>query len=64
MSFKMVKRNISFYEKRKETITKYEFWTKGKVHMNFSDKENVDIVDFWEYKQIFSTQGVGRKVFT
>ena len=39
--FKIVKRKISFYERKKEIITK--------VHvMNFSDKENVDIMDFWE----------------
>ena len=38
----MIKRNLSFCERKKEIIT------KGKVHiMNFSDEGNVDIMDFW-----------------
>ena len=42
----MVKRNISFYKKNK-ILQKHELCTKGKVHiMNFSDKENVDVMDF------------------
>ena len=44
----MVKRNISSHEREKEIITKTWTWT-WKVHiMNFSDEENVNIMDFWE----------------
>ena len=33
----------------KKLLQKYELCTKGKVHiMNFSDKGNNDIMDFWE----------------
>ena len=53
----MSRRSINFYETKSEIITKT--WTlhekknhikkKGKVHiMNFSDKEKVDTMDFWE----------------
>ena len=43
----MVKRNISFYERKIDFIAKHELCTKGKVHiMNFLDEENVDIMDF------------------
>ena len=45
---KLLKRNISFYE-RKKVLQKLEFCTKGKVYiMNFLDEENADITDFWE----------------
>ena len=41
-------------KERKKLLQKHELWTNGKVHvMNFSDKENVDIMDFWEQKDIF-----------
>ena len=44
----MVKKNISFYE-RKNLSQKHELCKKGKVHiMNFSDEENVNIMGFWE----------------
>ena len=49
----MVKRNISFYE-RKKLLQKYELCAKGRVHiMNFSYKRNFDIMDFWVYKGNF-----------
>ena len=33
----------------KKLLQKHELCTKGKVHiMNFSDEENVDIVNLWE----------------
>ena len=36
-------------KERKKLLQKHELCTKGKVHiMNFSDEENVDIMDFWE----------------
>ena len=36
-------------KEKKELLQKHELCTKGKVHIiNFSDKENVDIMDFWE----------------
>ena len=36
-------------KERKKLLQKHEFCTKRKIHiMNFSDKENVDIMDFWE----------------
>ena len=45
----MVKRNISFYEREKKINFGFELCTKGKVHiMNFSDEQNVDIMDFRE----------------
>ena len=45
----MVKRNISFYERKKEIITKTWILRQGKVHiMNFLDEEKVNIMDFWE----------------
>ena len=52
-------RETGFYE-RKKSLQKHELCTKGKVHiMNSLDKGNVDIVDFWESKEIFLTQEVG-----
>ena len=34
---------------RKKLSQKHELCTKSKVHiMNFLDKRNVDIMDFWE----------------
>ena len=50
----MFKRNISFYERKKEIITKATFHKrrvhikkKEKVHiMNFLNKGKVDIMDF------------------
>ena len=48
-SFKMVKRNMSFYERKKRLLQNNELCTKEKVHfMNFSYEENVNIMDFWE----------------
>ena len=45
----MVKRNISLYETKKDIIKKSWICTKGKAHItNFSDKGNVDAMDFWE----------------
>ena len=36
-------------KERKKLLQRYKFCTKGKVYiMNFSDEENVDIMDFWE----------------
>ena len=50
----MVKRNISFYERKKEIITKHELCTKGKLQsINVVDEKNVDIMDFCDYKEIF-----------
>ena len=52
MSFKVVERNISFFERKKERkklSQKHEHCTKGKAHiMNFLDEENIDIIDFWK----------------
>ena len=44
----MVKRNIIFYERKNEIITKR--WTlQGKIsYYELLDEENVDIIDFWE----------------
>ena len=47
----MVKRNISFYERKKKLLQKgkNELSTKAKVLIiNFLDKGKVDIMDFWE----------------
>ena len=47
-SFEMVKRNLGFREINK-VLQKHELCSKGKVHiMDFLDKGNVDIMDFWE----------------
>ena len=47
-----------FVLKKKKLLQKHELCMKGKVHiMNFSDKENVDIIDFWELKEIFFNAG-------
>ena len=36
-------------KEKKKLLQKHELCTKGKVHiMNFSDEENVDIVNLWE----------------
>ena len=36
-------------KERKKLLQKHVLCTKGKVHiMNFSDEENVNIIDFWE----------------
>ena len=44
----MVKRNLGFREINK-VLQKHELCLKGKVHiMDFLDKGNVDIMDFWE----------------
>ena len=35
-------------KERKKFLQKHEFCTTEKVHIiNFSDEENVDIIDFW-----------------
>ena len=48
----------------KKLLQKHELCKKEKVHiMNFSDKENIDIMDFWSKRRFFSTQEVGRKIF-
>ena len=62
--FKMVKRNISFYE-RKKLLQKYELCAKGRVHiMNFSYKGNFDIMDFWVYKgNIFQSRKLVERPF-
>ena len=45
-------------KQRKKPLQKYEVCTKGKVQIiNFSNEENVDILDFWEYKEIFFNAG-------
>ena len=38
------------------------FAEKGKVHIiNFLDEENIDIMDFWEEKQMFFKAGSWQK---
>ena len=37
-SFKMFKRNISFNERKKETITKYELCVKGQLILRRKEK--------------------------
>ena len=44
----MVKRNITFHERKKKVITKTWTLLKGKVHiMNLLGKGKIDITDFW-----------------
>ena len=45
-------------KERKKLSQKRELCTKGKVHlMIFLDEENVDIIDFWEEKEVFLNGG-------
>ena len=49
-------------KERKKLSQKCKICTKGKVHITiFLDKENVDIMDFWEEKEIFSNGGTWKK---
>ena len=43
----MVKKNISFYERKKETITK-NFARKEMFILRIFDEENLDVMDFRE----------------
>ena len=44
-------------KERKKLLQKHERSTKGKLHIiNFSD-EDVDIINIWEYKEIFFNAG-------
>ena len=49
-------------KERKKLSQKRELCTKGKVHiMIFLDEENVDIMDFWEEKEVFLNGGTWKK---
>ena len=49
-------------KERKKLSQKRKLYTKEKVHiMIFLDEENVDIMDFWEGKEVFLNGGTWKK---
>ena len=55
-------RNVNFYERKKETIIKtWTFHKRKSSYYECLDKRNVDIMDFWEEKEIFFNGGSWKK---
>ena len=59
----MFKKNLSFYDKKRNYYKNMNFAGKEKFILWISDKKNLDIMDFWSKRGSFSTQTVDRKIF-
>ena len=60
----MIERN-KFLWNQKKLLQKHELCSKGKVHiMNFLDKGNIKTLIPRSKKRSFSTQEVGRNIFS